>query len=177
MASSDVVVLAPPLPTCTITSLPTPTDISFNDVNGTITNIQEKNPVWKNYKKFLQNMEMYCDPSSKTFNDASCNAIAINISDCSNQFNTATNTLNESIISLETSNKNLRAQYLDSTHNTRISNTFFRIYKENAAISYVQNILLILGIFYLLFRIIQIFSKTTEFKMITETINPNTVVK
>jgi hypothetical protein len=105
--------------------------------------------------------------------DASiCTQTATDITNCNSEFQTSVNAFNEQIVALENENKSLRSELLINSQNTNLSATFFRMYKQNAAIAYIQNCLVILGILYLIFQIARLLGKTTEFKAIKENIIP-----
>ena len=122
---------------------------------------------WSNLKTVMNNLKE-CDGGDGSI----CTQTATNITNCYSQFQTSVNAFNEQIVSLENENKSLRSELLINSQNTNLSATFFRMYKQNAAIAYIQNCLVILGILYLILQITRILGKTTEFKAIKENIIP-----
>lgn len=93
-----------------------------------------------------------------------CTEISNNITSCNTNINSAVQELNDEILSLETENKQLRLAYSNTSENANRSSTLFRIYKENATLAYIQNILMILGALYLFVNICSSLYNNTETK-------------
>jgi uncharacterized protein YgiB involved in biofilm formation len=90
---------------------------------------------------------------------SACQTLSNNASLCTTDMETSMAYLNDQILNLDDTNKQLRAQYAASQKKSNVSGTLFRIYKENAAMAYIQNILLILGIIFLIGSITLLFMK------------------
>jgi uncharacterized protein len=115
---------------------------------------------FKSYYIFADTLEK-CE---KENNKDDCQTLNTNVQLCSDSMNESIQALNQAIMKLEVQNKEMKAEYLGSIKNTNISGTFFKMTRENTAIAYIQNILTLLGICYLIYKIVIILSKTTEIK-------------
>ena len=160
-----------PSQTCPYSSLPSVNDFPSETISSlSLSDIYNKidSPAWSNLKTVMNNLK-----SCENGDDNVCNQTASDILGCYSEFQTSINDFNNAIVTLENTNKSLRSELLQNSQNTNLSVTFFRIYKENAAIAYIQNCLVLLGILYLIIQIIRILGKTNEFKGIKENILPS----
>lgn len=128
------------------TTFPTTTlGNGFEIVNGAVVTADSS---LSDFETFLNNL-IGC--GSGTADD--CTSISNNIGLCTENIQSAVQKLNDAILSLETENKQLRLSFTDTSKNANISTSLFRIYKQNASIAYIQNILMILGALFLLVNI------------------------
>lgn len=110
------------------------------------------------FQTFLNNL-IQCGNDGDT---TSCTTISDNITSCNDDIQSAVQELNNAILTLETQNKQLRLSFTDSSKNANISSSLFRTYKENAMMTYIQNILLILGALFLFVNIVLTFYNETK---------------
>lgn len=143
-------------------NFPSPSDFPAASSMSSLSSIQTElqSSTWDTYKKFNKNIQK-CNGSSSS-DIETCNKVADTIQVCAQQISNTTNAFNEEIMILENTNKTLRGQIVQSNHNSNLSETFFQIYKENAAIAHIRNILIILGVLYLIIQIYRSFSQTGQ---------------
>jgi hypothetical protein len=125
---------------------------------------------YNDYLAFLNNLNNCFDAKDPIDEKDQTACDELSSIDCTQQLILATQKLNNASLQLQTDNKDLKELFEKSEHNTTISGIMFRMYKENAAVHYIKNIVIVIMILYLIYLITHMMSKTSEIKDIVNTI-------